>query len=48
MRHPPDEKETLSVDPPVVSQPQADTLPSKNGNLLWYRFPLEGQGTAVA
>ncbi len=39
-----DENKTPSVDPPVVSQPPADTLPSKNGKLIWSRSPLELQG----
>ena len=39
-----DENETLSVDPPVVSQPPANTLPSKNGKVLWSVSPLEQQG----
>ena len=38
------ENETLSVDPPVVSQPPANTLPSKNGKVLWSVSPLEQQG----
>ncbi len=38
------ENETPSVDPPVVSQPSADTLPSKNGKLLWSHSPLERKG----
>ncbi len=48
------ENETLGVDPPVVSKPpvdsvlsqppRADTLPPKNGNLLWPLSPLERQG----
>ncbi len=36
-----DENKTPSVDPPVVSQPPADTLPSKNVKLLWSRSPHE-------
>lgn len=42
-----DENETLS-DPPVVSQPPANTLPSKNGKLLWSVSPLEQQGRLSA
>ncbi len=38
-----DENKT-SVDPPVVSQPPADILPSKNVKLLWSRSPHEWQG----
>ncbi len=38
-----DENETLSVDPPVVSQRPADTLPSKNGKSLWSLSPHERQ-----
>lgn len=43
-----DENETLSADAPVVSQPQADTLLSKNGKLSWSRSPLEQQGRLSA
>ena len=43
-----DENETLSVDPPAVSQPPANTLPSKNGKVLWSVSPLEQQGRLSA
>ncbi len=39
-----DENKSPSVDPPVVSQPPADTLPSKNviiKKLLWSRSPVK-------
>ncbi|GLD65982.1 piggyBac transposable element-derived protein 4-like protein [Lates japonicus] len=39
-----DENETVSVDPPVVSQPPANILRSKNGKLLWPVSPPEQQG----
>ena len=42
-----EDNETLGVDPSVVSQPPADTLPSKNGKLLLSLSPLERQGAGV-
>ncbi len=35
-----DDNETPVVDPPVVSQQPADTLPSKYGKLLWSLWSL--------
>lgn len=37
-----------SVNPPVVSQPPADTIPSKNGKIIWFLFPLQQQGKLSA
>lgn len=34
----------VRVDPPVVSQPPAESLTSKNEKLLWSQSPLEQQG----
>lgn len=43
-----DENETPNVDPPVVSQPPTNPLPSKNGKLSWSRLPPEQQGRRSA
>ncbi|XP_051982284.1 piggyBac transposable element-derived protein 4-like [Xyrauchen texanus] len=43
-----DENDTPNVDPPVVSQPPTNPLPSKNGKLSWSRSPPERQGRLSA
>ncbi|XP_039550046.1 piggyBac transposable element-derived protein 4-like, partial [Pimephales promelas] len=43
-----DENETPNVDPPVVSQPPTNPLPSKNGKLSWSHSPPERQGRLSA
>jgi len=43
-----DENETPNVDPPVVSQPPPNPLPSKNGKLSWSHSPPERQGRLSA